>query len=98
MEQDYRPPDDNRMAGSVSGVGVGFKDVHGSRAPRGGWDGMGGDLRPFHQEGGIGGFSYGQTQKVVAPIDASSLPHDAPLFRHQYRTVERTSKYDGGRC
>ena len=40
MDQDYRPPDDKRTAGSVGCVGVGFEDVHVDRAPRGGWDGM----------------------------------------------------------
>ena len=69
MDQDYHPPDDDRMAGSVGGVGVGFEDVRVDRNPLGGWDGMGGDLLPFHREGGIDGISYGQTQKVAKPND-----------------------------
>ena len=69
MVQDYSPPDDDRTAGGVGGVGVGFEDVHVDGTPRGEWDGMGGDLRPFHREGGIGVTSYGQTQKVAKPID-----------------------------
>jgi hypothetical protein len=40
MDQDYRPPDDERTAGGVGCVGVGFEDVRVDRAPRGGWDGM----------------------------------------------------------
>ncbi len=69
MDQDYHPSDDDRTAGGVGGVGVGFEDVRVDRAPREGWDGMGGDLLPFHRKGGIGGISYGQTQQVAEPID-----------------------------
>ena len=69
MDQDYCSPDDNRTAGGIGGIGVGSEDVHVDRAPHGGWDGMGGDLRLFHREGGIDGISYGQTQKVAEPID-----------------------------
>ena len=66
MDQDYRPPDDDRTAGGVGGVGAGFEDVRVDRAPRGGWDGMGGDLQPFHREGGIGGIVRADTESCRA--------------------------------
>ena len=40
MDQDYRCPDDERTAGGIGCVGVGFEDVRVDCAPRGGWDGM----------------------------------------------------------